>query len=261
MKISAATTFSLKGYALYGHKLIDTFYKFWPNYINLYVYYDAKPDSGWHTTSPNIHYIPLDMADLNAFKIRNSGNPKQSSKNFLCDGIRFSHKVFAYVDACLNKGDDIVVWLDGDVITHRRVDENIVLKWLNGKMAGALFRPWMYTETGFHVFDMRYPQAREFMTIWREQYTNDHIWNLPGPTPKHKYLGYTDCHTYDHVRTGFSSDLWYNLSPASVKSQHPFVNGMLGEHMDHCKGDRKKAGRSRQADLQVKRNEAYWRNK
>jgi hypothetical protein len=165
------------------------------------------------------------------------------------------------VDACLTKGADIVVWLDGDVITHRKVDADTVLKWLGGKMAGALFRPWMYTETGFHVFDMRHPRATEFMGLWREQYTQDRIWDLPGPTPSNKFLGYTDCHTYDHVRSGFPADLWYNLSPAGIKSQHPFVNGMLGEHMDHCKGDRKKTGRSRQSDLQVKRNEAYWRNR
>ena len=53
MKISAATTFSLKGYELYGHKLIDTFYKYWTNSINLYVYYDTKPGAGWRTTSSN----------------------------------------------------------------------------------------------------------------------------------------------------------------------------------------------------------------
>lgn len=261
MKIAAATTFSLKGYELYGHKVIDTFYKFWPADVDLYVYYDSPPAKGWRAQAPNIHYVLLDIADLNSFKERNAKNPKQSSKNFLCDGVRFSHKVFAYVDACLNKGADIVVWLDGDVITHRPVRKNTVLKWLGGKMAGALFRPWMYTETGFHVFDMRHPKAAEFMGLWKEQYTQDRVWDLPGPTPSNKFLGYTDCHTYDHVRSGFPADLWYNLSPAGIKSQHPFVNGMLGEHMDHCKGDRKKTGRSRQSDLQVKRNEAYWRNR
>lgn len=261
MKIAAATTFSLKGYELYGHKVIDTFYKFWPADVDLYVYYDSPPAKGWRTQAPNIHYVLLDIPDLNSFKERNAKNPKQSSKNFLCDGVRFSHKVFAYVDACLNKDADIVVWLDGDVITHRPVRKNTVLKWLGGKMAGALFRPWMYTETGFHVFDMRHPKAAEFMGLWKEQYTQDRVWDLPGPSPSNKFLGYTDCHTYDHVRSGFPADLWYNLSPAGIKSQHPFVNGMLGEHMDHCKGDRKKTGRSRQSDLQVKRNEAYWRNR
>lgn len=260
MKIVAATTFGAKAYDAYASKVIDTFVQHWPADVELLVYYDEVPDGGWRTQAPNVSYIPLDMPDLEAFKRRNRKHPLQSSTNFLCDAVRFSHKVFAYVDAALRPGVDVAVWLDGDVITHTRVNHEVILRWLNGKMVGALLRPWMYTETGFHIFDMQYPEARRFMEIWRHQYTTDKVWNLPVPDKKNKFLGLTDCHTYDAVRVGFPESLWYNLSPDGMKVSHPFVNGILGEHMDHCKGDRKKDGRSRQNDLKVKRNEKYWRD-
>lgn len=261
MKIVAATTFGAKSYDAYASKVIDTFVTHWPRDVDLKVYYDEVPKKGWRTASPNVKYTSLDMPDLQAFKSRSRRHKAQSSTNFLRDAVRFSHKVFAYIDAALLPGVDIAIWLDGDVITHTTVTHEAILSWLNGKMTGALLRTWMYTETGFHIFDMRHPEARRFMDAWRHQYTADKVWDLPLPDKNNKFLGLTDCHTYDAVRSGFPGSLWHNLSPAGMKVNHPFVNGILGAHMDHCKGDRKKEGHSRSRDLKVKRNEKYWRDK
>lgn len=262
MKIAASTTFSPKGYEEYAHRVIETFIQYWDKSIDLYAYYDEIPAGGWKHTAPNVHYIKLDFPDLVAFKERNKDNPKQrgngTNKDFLRDGIRFSHKVFAYIDTAMSRDADVAIWLDGDSLTHRPVDQAVIMRWLDGKMAGALLRPWSYTETGFHIFDMRHPQARDFMKQWREQYTTDAIWNLPWEEGKNTLQGYTDCHTYDAVMARFPSNLWNNLSPAGLKHSHPFVNGILGEHMDHTKGPRKAEGRSRKTDLAVKRTEEYW---
>jgi hypothetical protein len=261
MKIAASTTFSTTGYAEYAHRVIDSFIEHWDDSIDLYAYYDAIPDGGWRATASNVHYLPFEDPDLIAFKERNIDNPEQAgngtNKDFLRDGIRFSHKVFAYIDTAMNKGADIAIWLDGDVITHEDVNEATVFRWLDGKMAGALLRPWIYTETGFHVFDMRFPQAAQFMQQWRMQYTTDAIWNLPWDPNNRNKLGYTDCHTYDAVRSQFPAELWNDLSP-NLQHPHPFVNGILGEHMDHTKGPRKAEGRSRKSDIVVQRTESYW---
>lgn len=250
MNIIAATTFSINGYNDYAHRLIKTFIEYWPKTVTLYAYYDDIPSNGWKDSADNVVYIKLNDPGLLAFKEQNKNNPKNSSTNFLNDGIRFSHKVFAYVDAALKPDVDIAIWLDGDSITHQPVTEKVIVSWLNNKMAGALLRPWLYTETGFHIFDMRFPQARNFMTQWREYYTKNTVWNLPH---------YTDCHTYDAVMATYSKDLWNNLSPDNLKHSHPFVNGVLGQHMDHAKGPRKKEGRSKKSDLVVNRTEDYWK--
>ena len=250
MKIAAATTFSLQGYRDYAHRLIETFEQYWDKSIDLYVYYDELPSEGWQIQASNIHYLPADFPNLLSFKERNKDHPKQSSEGFLLDAIRFSHKVYAYVDAALNKGADIVIWLDGDSITHRPVDQNVIKRWLDGKMAGALFRPTIYTETGFHIFDMRYSQSKNFMIKWIDWYNSDRIWTL-------KF--FTDCHTYDATVKEFDINLWNDLSPKN-NHPHPFINGILGEHMDHMKGPRKYHGRSNQSDLISKRSEEYWKN-
>ena len=265
MKIAASTTFSLNGYNEYAHRVIESFIKYWPETVDLYAYYDDIPLEGWRHTADNVHYVKLEFAELLAFKDRNRNNPKQSgngtNRDFLRDAIRFSHKVFAYIDTAMSKQADIAIWLDGDVITHSQVTEATILTWLNDKMAGALLRPWSYTETGFHIFDMRVPQAKEFMLKWQQQYTQDLVWNLPWQEPHTNKLGYTDCHTYDAVRQTFPATLWNDLSPKGLNHPHPFVNGILGNHMDHCKGPRKAEGRSRKSDIVVKRTEAYWQGK
>jgi len=252
MKIIAATTFSINGYNEYAHRLINTFIKHWPKEVTLYAYYDDVPPGGWRDTADNVVYIKLDDPELTAFKQRNIKNPKQSgngtNSDFLHDGIRFSHKVFAYIDAAMNRGADIAVWLDGDSITHRKLPMEVITSWLSGKMAGALLRPWQYTETGFHVFDMRHPRSREFMEAWKSYYVSDRIWNL-----QH----YTDCHTYDATMATFPRELWHDLSPA-IKHSHPFINGVLGEYMDHAKGPRKAQGHSKASDLVINRSEDHW---
>lgn len=251
MKIAAATTFSLQGYNNYANKLIETFDKFWDKSIDLYAYYDEMPSNGWNINCPNIHYLPADFPDLLDFKKRNANHPKQSTKEYLKDAIRFSHKVYAYVDMALNKNVDIAIWLDGDTITHQPVDENVIKTWLQDKMAGALFRPTIYTETGFHIFDMRRTEAKEFMKDWIDWYNSDRVWILGN---------HTDCHTYDETIKKFDKNLWNNLSPPH-NHPHPFINGILGKHMDHLKGGRKQQGRSHLRDLATNRTEDYWKNK
>jgi hypothetical protein len=39
---------------------------------------------------------------------------------------------------------------------------------------------------------------------------------------------------------------------------HPLINSEWGAYLDHLKGDRKTAGRSKAIDLKIKRTEAYW---
>ena len=68
---------------------------------------------------------------------------------------------------------------------------------------------------------------------------------------------WTDCHTYDAAKTKFMDSYWYNLSPP-IKNNHPFINGTLGQFMDHMKGPRKKKGTSNRNDLIVKIKSEYW---
>jgi len=41
---------------------------------------------------------------------------------------------------------------------------------------------------------------------------------------------------------------------------HPLINSELGKYIDHMKGDRKVAGKSKKKDLMGNRKEEYWQN-
>jgi len=253
--IRAATTFSHEGFELYGRRCIESFIENWPTDVILDVYHEGWRDS--YPQAPNVEYHLLDNPELMAFKARHKDNLEAhglgskaigAKANFAWDAVRFSHKVFAYANTALRENIEIAIWLDGDTFTHTKVELEDIKGWLNNKMAGYLGRPWLYTETGFHIFDMTVSQARGFFEDWLLYYKADTVFSLDG---------WTDCHTYDAARAKMPDALWNNLSP-DFKHPHPFINGILGKHMDHMKGPRKQMGSSQPKDLVVKRLEKYW---
>lgn len=252
-KIVCATSFGEEGIKLYAIPMISSFIKYWPTDVELYVYLDNIDLSLSLPKSDNVKYFSLDHPTLMEFKNRNGKSNNDDTKaNFLFDSIRFSHKVFA-LDTCARSGANIVLWLDGDTKTFEYVTKEVIKTWLpTGKFAGFLDRPTLYTETGFHIFDMSHPIADSFFKEWTKYYENDSIYSL---------AHWTDCHTYDAARKKFDQAHWFDLSPPDKKVAHVFINGILGKHMDHMKGPRKIAGHSNKKDLFKTRIETYWRDK
>lgn len=258
-KITCATSFGPEGLKLYARAMIESFIQHWPQDIVLEVYLDDISQSAGLPLADNVRYLHLTHLDLIDFKNRNSKDPRKNGivdasnkPNFLFDSIRFSHKVFA-VEACARSNRGIVIWLDGDTKTFAEVTRAVIATWLpKGKFAGFLDRPSLYTETGFHIFDMEHPIADDFFRAWVDYYKDDSIYSL---------AQWTDCHTYDAARKKFDQSHWFDLSPPEKKVAHVFINGILGTHMDHMKGPRKIAGHSNRKDLFKPRTEEYWRDK
>jgi len=259
-KIIAVTCFGTEGYKVYGKQMLESFKQYWPESVTLYAYLDEPISEEDSVQAPNIKYKILNNKGLVAFKRKHENNPssrglapeqmKNGKQNYAWDAVRFAHKVFAYAEAATTKQCDIAVWLDGDTRTHSPVTEERILSWLpEGYFAGFLDRPWLYTETGFHIFRMTHPIANEFVHKWISMYTRESVFKLNG---------YTDCHTYDWIRKQYDPKEWYNLSP-DFDHPHPFINGILGEVMDHMKGPRKQKGTSHKKDLKVERD-GYWQN-
>ena len=125
------------GYEKYGRKMIDSWHRYWPHYMQLDVYCE-----GFELTEKNWAGInELDLLDLNPelveFKARHADRPDQQNPQELAHGaVRFSHKSFAVIHACLNNPDTVVINLgdqsldpDGETgIQEIRADniENIV---------------------------------------------------------------------------------------------------------------------------------------
>jgi len=257
-KIVAATSYSTEGYHEYGSTMVETFKDFWPDSVKLVVYLDEPIDKSYFVRSDNIEYQILKGRELAEFKQRHADNPEAHGlgKNALDTGkaefkynaVKFSHKVFALLRMIETENPDIALWLDGDSRTHSAVTIEHIESWCpKGYFAGYLARPWLYTETGFHIFRVAHPNADQFFETWKNYYVTDQVFDL-------EY--WTDCHTYDAAKSQFNEQHWYNLSP-DFDHPHPFINGVLGEVMDHMKGPRKQKGTSHRRDLAVNRD-GYW---
>jgi hypothetical protein len=257
-KIDVITSYSKEGYYNSGKLMVSSFVKHWPKEICLTVYIDE--DVKEKVISENVKYVILDNPDLSLFKKRHEMNEeakglgskmKDGKQYFIFDAIKFSHKVFAVIDFVEKNETDILLWLDGDTRTHANVSYDDVISWCpSEKFASYLARPWKYTETGFHMFRMKHKISKDFFEKWKSYYVNDTVFKLSG---------WTDCHTYDESKLSFNDKHWHNLSP-DTKVGHPFINGVLGNFMDHMKGERKMKGTSNKKDLKISKKGSYWNN-
>jgi hypothetical protein len=258
MRIDAVTCFNLQGWRETGGLLVNGFIQHWPQDVHLTVYVDDPIPKKDLIRDHRVKYQILNQSELMEFKQRHKNSPEANGlgkkstngiKNYRYDAVRFSHKVFALFQLLEEKETDILIWLDGDSRTHSKIKTSDINSWIpEEKFAGYLARPWMYTETGFHIFNMNHSIAKKFLDTWKQYYLDDSIFKLEM---------WTDCHTYDAAKKNFDDKHWHNLSPP-IKNNHPFINGPLGEFMDHMKGPRKKKGTSHKKDLVSNRNHKYW---
>lgn len=212
---------------------MDTFNKFWVDIpIRAYTDEDLEDRSEW----------------LPEFKQRHRG---RSTDNYRFDAVRFAHKVAALELAYRVGRGDALVWIDADCVTHAPVDA----EWLAGLLGGADFaylrRASKYPECGFML--LRRSQATsELLRRLVSLYVTDDLFKLDE---------WHDSWAIEYVRKGLGGSLkCASLSGAYESTGHPFVNGPLGEKLDHCKGKRKQLGKSKASDLKAPRTEGYWKH-
>lgn len=227
------TTFAPRHWESHARRCVESFHKHWEG-IPLSVYTDAdlESQSTW----------------LSQFKRRHASLP---THNYRFDAVRFAHKVAAIELAFAKCRSDYLIWMDADCVTHADVDA----EWLEGLAKGADFaylkRANKYSELGFAMIRLC-AAGQELMGRMVDQYANDLLFDLKE---------WHDSFVFDYVRKCMESDGPYNfasLSGDAENTAHPLVNGPLGSRLDHCKGNRKQAGRSHASDLKVKRTEAHW---
>ena len=260
----AVTTFSAFGYEQYGRRMIETFAQHWPRAVSLTIYRD-----GFDLTEDDLPRGALDVCAIDMqfeakygglswfgdFKSRHARDPRANgmrngSYDFRFDAVKFSNKTAAIIDAAETSSADVLIWLDGDIVTHAPVSnldelmpENCLLSWLD--------RDRSCPETGFLIFNLRHPGIPLLMATWRAMYETDGVFLLPE---------WHDAFVLQRIVT----DNPFSLRACSLsgetgrKTSHPLVNGPLGRCFDHLKGPRKAEGMSRRRDLHAPRPEAYW---
>jgi hypothetical protein len=277
MKIAVVTTFHEKGLKDYGQTMIDGFCKNWPGEITLHIYPEkCNPiiRDHSHVTLTDLDSVqelskfkekwknvPKANGDVSADPIRSKR--KDSGKGFKWHAIRFAHKVYAIFDCARTTDADILIWMDADTVCHSPITMDDLYRMIpRDKDICYLGRKGKYSECGLYSMDLRSERTRNFLKEFQRVYDNaeEGIFLMEE---------WHDSYVFDMVRVKFPQLKqldWaahlHDLRPAPGMSSgegHPLINSEWGAWLDHLKGGRKKAGRSKRDDLKVIRTEAYWR--
>lgn len=247
MRFAAVSTFNREGLDLYGRRMVATFLDHWPIEVPLTVYTEGF---GADALPAGVNALGLHEASgwLTAFKQRNKN---RKFRDYRWDAVRFAHKVAAVCHFARTTEADVMIWIDGDVVTHSPIttDDLVGLAPKGDEWIAWLDRDNVYPECGWYMLNRRHPSHWPLIDAFVGLYVDDKVYDLP------------ECHdsyVLEHVvrRSNVGRK---SLSGAGRKTTHPLVNGPLGAWFDHLKGPRKQAGRSRPGDVKVPRSEAYWK--
>lgn len=250
MEFTIVTSFNSNGLISYGQTMIDSFDHYWPKSVQLVVYAENCLPV---TASQRIVVKDLlaSSPDLVAFKQRHANNPMANGlvakdtgvpfkdNAFKWDAVRFSHKVFAVIDACKNIDSDWVIWLDADTKTFDTVPDSFLTS-ICDKRALACYlgrREKYHSECGWVAYNRCHVELQKFINAWRDLYVSDRLFTLKE---------YHDSFVFDELRKQWQAEhqtYFHNLTPVmSGKGPgHPFIASALGQYMDHMKGAKRKA--------------------
>jgi hypothetical protein len=225
MKIKIVSTFSDKGYAEYGKHFVESCKKFVHQDINICLYVDSVNLK----SENNITILNLEDSVPNLVKFKER-NKEKTFKDWHHDAVRFSHKTYATFHSA-DTDLDYLIWLDSDTEIYDVITPDYLLNFLpKENFVGYLGREKV-SETGFLIFDMKHPSAKEFFDRYQWYYDTDAIYSLPE---------FHDAYVFDVVRKEleYSNKIKsYNISPPGLKKGH--FNAVFDGYMIHYKGDDK----------------------
>ena len=245
------TAMSLDGYKEYGKRFIDSFMKY-ANGYSLIVYgrksLPELPDEIELRYKDSIREFDQLLSEFKRDPILcgTQEHPQKKWKDkeklfgysYRFDASKFCRMVVVMHHAArsLAKMDGVkyMIWLDGDTVVRQDIPKDIVEKALNGKDYAYLGRPGKYTETGFLVFDIE--RCMPILDKWVKYYTEG--W----------YAFEKEWHSawlFDRAREAYPDIVGHNLTPNG--RGHVIHQCWVGKIFDHLKGNRKRAGRSREA--------------
>ena len=188
------TTFSKKGYEVYGKRCIESFLQFWPKDVVMHVYLEHQ-DPPFQSDRVVWHQLS-DDADHEKFVSDHGSDPIKvgTDADFNGQSIRFCHKTFAVTDPALQVGCDWLIWLDADVETFAPIShadlattcpDGFSLAFLGRDprlnanfIIDKKWRP-ICSETGWVSYKVSDPRVRSVLNDMRSYYTTGEIFTRP----------------------------------------------------------------------------------
>lgn len=226
MKIAVVTTFSPKGFDVYGTQFISSFQKHWPSDVQLFVFYET----GTPMQAEGAIWRCLDLDDdRRQFMARHKDPDVHDYRKW---PVRYCHKVFAMT--AVPRLYDHIIWLDADTVTHTDVTAQMLtdVLALPGQAGSYLGRPYYsHTETGFLSFNLL-ACGGDALDEMRRMYTSDEMMNLPE---------LHDCMVFDYVRRKMerAGYRFRNICP-NARGLDVFEHSPLKNFIRHNKGPNRK---------------------
>lgn len=265
MKYTVITSFHEAGLKQYGQHMIGTFERHWPDAVDLIVCAEnCQPTT---TRSNTVIYDLMHLShNCRAFVERHRNNPLahglagpaqafNAKKAFRWNAVRFAYKVFSVALSAAHINSGWMIWLDADTHTHTTVSTD----WLglvcpDSAMISYLGRGERYhSECGWVAYNLDHPATRNFIRDFVAMYNTDRIFDE---------REWHDSYIWDVIRRQYQTDnMFHNLNPSpdgKGLAGHPFINSVLGLHMDHAKGSRKDLGHSRSKEVVSHADHPYW---
>lgn len=265
-KYAVVTTFHAKGYEQYAQKFIQTFINTWPKSVNLYVYTE---DCKISESAPNLivrdlhsssqplvifknkwRNVPKANGDVSQDPIRSKR--RDAGKGFKWDAVRFAHKVYSIFHCAENCSEEILIWMDADMVCHSPVSENVLQSLIPDHIdLGFLGREGKFSECGLYSMNLKSIRIKDFLKQFQRYYDDaeNGIFHLDE---------WHDSFVFDAVRR-LHPLIELDWSKGLITGEgHPLINSAWGSYLDHLKGKRKEYGKSLATDLVVERKEGYW---
>jgi hypothetical protein len=220
--IKVITSQSQAYYDRIGKDCLESFLEFWPKSIKIELYAEEFiPDTQNENLIVNSMENVLEKWNF-YLKERDATSKRKMAKFWL--------KSFVLLDALENTSEDILIWLDSDVITHKQITENFLYSLLSEDdllcdipAKGSLKDK--ESETGFCMINMNHPLLSEFKKSYEFYYIDKNIKNLPREI---------DSSVWWAARTAVEKlGAKMNGLDSTINTHVPFMGTILKDYMRH----------------------------
>lgn len=254
---NAVTTFNLNKQP-FGLEMMESFFINWPDNIKLTAFIEGSKGVDSTNVSNKIivkefnDFIPKHKKFCKKFEYK-----KTLTDDFRYAVFRFAHKVYAIEKALEFNDSKYLIWLDSDIKTYKKlpivflndlVNENTYMSYLGRENINI--KHLNYSECGFLIFNTKHSLHSEFWKKMMVMYDDGKIFDEKE---------WHDSYIFDVVRKYFEVN--DNLQNVNISDKglvdlqnedHVFVSSVLGEYMDHKKGNRKNDKWSRELIYRIK---------
>src|SRR4029079_6402538 len=189
MKTTIVSGFHPAGYEEYGKAFLKTFDRYWPKEVDIIVYVENKIKPIGREIIRDVFSIPgckqfieehqhprfHGMEEVPGWNEKDRRNPEGS---YRFNAVKFCRQLFIPEHAADKLPDgDILVWFDGDVISHAEPPGDFVNHLLGEKDLVTLGRDRLNTDLGFWAVRLN-KRIRELLKAIADSYRSGYVLKL-----------------------------------------------------------------------------------